>query len=142
MTRRHGATLAALTATVVLAASACSGTPASGAAVDAATRFYAAVADGDGAAACALLLPDAAESAAADEDATCAEAVTSGEIGDELSSRAGGLGEASAHVAGRQAQVLFAADTVFLTRSGSGWVVTAAGCDARPGRPYDCEVQA
>jgi hypothetical protein len=45
-------------------------------------------------------------------------------------------------VAGRQAQVRLGGDTVFLARSGDGWVVTAAGCDPRPDRPYDCEVAA
>ncbi|WP_309133754.1 hypothetical protein [Cellulomonas sp.] len=142
MDRRHGAAVAALTLAVALVASACSDAPASADAVDAAERFYAAVADGDGEAACALLLPDAAEAAADDADAPCALAVTSGAIGDDLASRADGLGTATAHVAGRQAQVLFAADTVFLARSGGGWVVTAAGCDSRPERPYDCEVEA
>lgn len=144
-TRRRVATLApavtcAFAVAVVLTG--CGGARASAAAVDAAEAFYAAVADRDGEAACALLLPDAAEAVADDADAPCADAVTSGDAGQELASRARGLGDATAHVAGRQAQVLFAADTVFLARSGDGWVVTAAGCDAVPDRPYDCEVAA
>jgi hypothetical protein len=31
-------------------------------------------------------------------------------------------------------------DTLFLTEVAGGWRVSAAGCTARPGRPYDCEV--
>ena len=46
------------------------------------------------------------------------------------------------HVAGRQAQVVTATDTVFLALSGDAWVVTAAGCTPRDDRPYDCEVEA
>ncbi|MFC8190539.1 hypothetical protein ACFUMH_02615 [Cellulomonas sp. NPDC057328] len=141
MDRRGGAAAVALALTSAFA-TACSGPPASSAPVAAAEAFYAAVAAGDGEAACALLLPDAAEAAADDADAPCAEALTSGRAGDELASRAGGRGDPTVHVAGRQAQVLLASDTVFLARSGDGWVVTAAGCDAVPDRPYDCEVAA
>jgi hypothetical protein len=32
------------------------------------------------------------------------------------------------------------ADTLFLTKVAGGWRVSAAGCTAREGRPYDCEV--
>ena len=46
------------------------------------------------------------------------------------------------HVAGRQAQVVTADDTLFLAVSGDAWVVTAAGCTPREDRPYDCEVEA
>ncbi len=142
MDTRPGAAAVALVLTCAFAVAGCAGAPSSPAAVDAAEAFYAAVTAGDGEAACALLLPDAAEAAADDADAPCAEALTASDVGEELASRADGQGEAEVHVAGRQAQVLFAADTVFLTRSGDGWVVTAAGCDAVPDRPYDCEVQA
>ncbi|MCA5894856.1 hypothetical protein LEP48_18030 [Isoptericola sp. NEAU-Y5] len=47
-----------------------------------------------------------------------------------------------AHVAGRQAQVATGDDTYFLALSGDGWVITAAACEPRPQRPYDCEVEA
>jgi hypothetical protein len=30
---------------------------------------------------------------------------------------------------------------LFLTVSGDHWLVTAAGCDARPDRPYDCVLE-
>jgi hypothetical protein len=39
-----------------------------------------------------------------------------------------------------RAQVRTATDTLFLTKVAGGWRVSGAGCAARPGRPYDCEV--
>jgi hypothetical protein len=39
-----------------------------------------------------------------------------------------------------RAQVRAGTDTLFLTEVAGGWRVSAAGCTARPGRPYDCEV--
>ncbi|MFM9372598.1 hypothetical protein [Streptomyces sp. Da 82-17] len=60
-------------------------------------------------------------------------------------------------VHGRQARVVLAKDTLFLTReagepgepgegepgedAGAGWRVVAAGCAPRPGQPYDCVLQ-
>ncbi len=105
-----------------------------------ALRFYAAIGDHDGDGACAVLAPTVAEAVAGDEGTTCAAAITSGEIGDDLIARSQDLATDGARVAGRQAQVRLGADTVFLARSGGSWVVTGAGCDARPERPYDCEV--
>jgi hypothetical protein len=134
-------TRAGVVAVALLVAGAVAGCGPSG---DAATRvameFYAAVGAGDGERACAALALAAAEAVAEDEDTTCADALTSGDVGAGLSARAAGAVPGEARVAGRQAQVHVGTDTVFLARSGSGWAVTAAGCDARPGRPYDCQV--
>jgi hypothetical protein len=105
-----------------------------------ALEFYGAIGDGDGDRACALLSLAAAEAVADDEGAPCPDSLTSGTVGDALAARAAAATLHDVRVAGRQAQVLVGSDTVFLARSGDGWVVTAAGCDARPGRPYDCEV--
>ncbi|WP_454050063.1 hypothetical protein [Cellulomonas sp. Marseille-Q8402] len=138
MTPRRG--FVALLA-VAGALSACS-PPSPGAAEDTALAFYAAVGAGDGAAACAVLAPSVAQTVSEEEESTCADALTSGDIGADLSERAAGVRADEARVAGRQAQVHLDADTVFLARSGDGWVVTAAGCDPRPQRPYDCEVAA
>jgi len=41
---------------------------------------------------------------------------------------------------GGSAPVLLEDDTVFLTRSGNEWKITAAGCTPRGERPYDCDV--
>lgn len=42
---------------------------------------------------------------------------------------------------GGDAQVRLDGDTVFLAETSAGWRVVAAGCTARPERPYDCEVE-
>jgi hypothetical protein len=103
----------------------------------------AAVKAGDGQAACDLLLPDAAESLEQDAEAPCATAVVEDpRAGQELAHRAADAGVTEVHVAGMQAQVVTASDTVFLARSGERWIITAAACERRPERPYDCEVEA
>ncbi|MCG7285207.1 hypothetical protein MHY85_04355 [Cellulomonas sp. ACRRI] len=112
------------------------------AAEDVAVAFSAAVADRDGDAACALLAASVAQTVAADAEAPCAQALSEGPVADDLAERAADARPEETRVAGRQAQVRLGSDTVFLARSGAGWVVTAAGCDPRPDRPYDCEVAA
>ncbi|KLN35756.1 hypothetical protein FB00_05565 [Cellulosimicrobium funkei] len=106
-------------------------------------ELAAAVAGGDGTAACALILPDAADALAADEGEPCADVVTApdGPLA-ALAAAGDDLVVEDVHVAGRQAQVVTATDTLFLAVSGDGWVVTAAGCTPREDRPYDCEVEA
>ncbi|MEN5075136.1 hypothetical protein ABE437_15045 [Isoptericola cucumis] len=137
--RRARQAAAALTL-VAAAAAGCAG-PGEGDAADVVTRFYAAVAAGDGDAACALLLPGAAQDLAHEAGSPCGEAlVDPSEAGGVLAERAGAPVDA-VHLAGGQAQVVTATDTVFLARSGESWVVTAAGCDPRGERPYDCEVE-
>ncbi|CAM3662849.1 hypothetical protein [Isoptericola cucumis] len=131
---------AAAALALVAAAAACAG-PGEGDAADVVTRFYAAVAAGDGDAACALLLPGAAQDLAHESGVPCGEAlVDPQEAGGVLAERAGAAVDA-VHLAGGQAQVVTATDTVFLARSGGTWVVTAVGCDPRGERPYDCEVE-
>jgi hypothetical protein len=41
---------------------------------------------------------------------------------------------------GDAAQVRIGRDVVFLTGTGTGWLVTAAACEPRGELPYDCEV--
>ena len=47
----------------------------------------------------------------------------------------------SVQVWGDDAQAKVGDDTVFLTRTDSGWKVTAALCEPRGDAPYDCEVE-
>jgi hypothetical protein len=47
----------------------------------------------------------------------------------------------SSTVWGDQAQVHLVGDTVFLTETGNGWKVTAAGCRSRGDAPYACRVE-
>lgn len=81
---------------------------------------------------CRLLTPAAAESAVTG-DQTCPQAV-----GDLRLPGAGPVGQVE--VWSDRAQVRAGADTLFLTRIDGDWRVSAAGCSARPDRPYDCEV--
>lgn len=132
------AALALVTATLA----GCAG-PGAAEAQDVVEDLAGALAVGDGDAACALILPAAADALAADEGEPCADVVTAPD-GPLAGLTAAGTQVVveDVHVAGRQAQVVTATDTVFLALSGDAWVVTAAGCTPRDDRPYDCEVEA
>jgi hypothetical protein len=82
---------------------------------------------------CALLTPATLAALESDASAPCAEAITAVPLG-------GGTVRA-VEVWGDGAQVRLTADTVFLTETGTGWKVTAAGCEPRGEQPYDCEVE-
>ena len=127
-------------ALAALSSGAC--TPAGDAPEQVVAGFYAALAAGDGVAACAALAPAVVEAVEEDFASACPEALTTGDLGADLQDRAQGTTEPRVRVAGRQAQAALGTDTVFLSRSGSGWLITAAGCTPRPERPYDCEVEA
>jgi len=132
---------AAVVALAAVVTAGCGG-PGDDAAQDVVARFYAAVAAGDGDAACALLLAGAAADLAEEERAPCPEALLDpAGPGAVLAERADAATVVTVRRAGSQAQVLTASDTVFLARSGNTWVVTAVGCDPRGERPYDCEVE-
>ncbi len=139
MTRRDGAHRAVTRSSVLVAAllvlPGCASVagPDAGAAGTAAERFHAAVAAGDGLAACSLLAPTTARERAGAEEAPCPEAVLAVDLPAAATSLEG-------HAYGRQAQVVLDGDTVFLTGSGADWLVVAAGCTPRPERPYDCTI--
>jgi hypothetical protein len=114
---------------VVLAVSGCA--PDSAGATAAAQEFRRAAAAGDTSAACSMLSPKAREKAAA--SGTCEDQLASLQLpttGPDLRTAR----------YGRNAMVEFEDDTVFLTASGSGWLVTGAGCMPRGDLPYDCDV--
>ncbi|GAA4593213.1 hypothetical protein GCM10023194_56980 [Planotetraspora phitsanulokensis] len=127
---RHAVRVMLATATALLVGvSGCSSVPDAriGAVVD---RFYGAVRDGRGDAACALLAPrTVAELGVGGSD--CAMSVL------ELRPP-GALRTVAAW--GSEAQVRLAADTVFLHRFPEGWRVRAAGCRPRGDEPYLCVV--
>jgi hypothetical protein len=82
---------------------------------------------------CALLTPTARASLESAGSAPCPEVI--GRV-----ALRGGAVEAVA-VWGGGAQVRLSGDTVFLTRTPSGWRVTAAACEPRGELPYDCRVE-
>jgi hypothetical protein len=138
----RGGPAGAVVALVIVAATACS-SPAQvrDDVADVAQEFYAAVGDGDGEAACTLLAPAVVEAVEDEEGEPCADALTSGDLGAALSARASD-GDVTVRRAGGQAQARTPQDTLFLAASGDTWVVTAAACDPRPPRPYDCALEA
>ncbi|WP_067813194.1 hypothetical protein [Actinomadura kijaniata] len=103
-----------------------------GQAAAAATAVLVAAQRGDGAGACAGLVPSAAESLET-QGRPCAEEIV------KLGLRSGPTD--GGEVWGDAARVRVGADTVFLFRWGDGWKVAAAGCRPRAGRPYECRVR-
>jgi hypothetical protein len=83
---------------------------------------------------CGLLVPAALEQVEQNAGVPCEEA-----IGD-LPLEGGDV--ARLEVWGGDAQVRLDGDTVFLTKTPTGWRVAAAVCSPRPEGPYDCEVEA
>jgi hypothetical protein len=82
---------------------------------------------------CELLAPATRTALESDGSAPCADVIG------ELPLPGGDV--TAVEVWGRDAQVrLDGGDVVFLTGTGAGWRVTAAGCEPRGELPYDCEV--
>ncbi|WP_340373881.1 hypothetical protein U5640_00950 [Streptomyces sp. SS7] len=100
----------------------------------AAQRFEESIRHSDGIRACAALAPDTRQEVEESAGTPCAQALL-----DEQPSPAGAVREVQVY--GRQAQVVLAADTLFLSAFPSGWKITAAGCTPRPRRPYQCQVK-
>ena len=123
-------------AVAALALGGCGATD-SGGAADAAERLYAAHADRDGDAACAILSDDTRKQLEQDAEQPCAAAVLELDLtGARVTATEAYVTEARVETNG--------GDSVFLEETGAhGWLVTAAGCRPVPGHeaPYDCEVE-
>jgi hypothetical protein len=126
---------------LVLATVALSGCGQSGARHDVravAARFYAAVQDGDGAAACGQLSPDTAKELEQQEKKSCPDAV--GDLGLTPA------GVTAVEVYATSAKVDFSnGASAYLDWSPSGWELSAVGCRPTEGEPKDhpmgCAVQ-
>jgi hypothetical protein len=117
---------------VLALTTACASAPGTDAVTRVADDWLAAARADDPTALCGLLTPSAAQSAVTG-DQTCPQA-----IGDLDLPADGPVGRVE--VWSDRAQVKTGTDTLFLTKVSGGWRVSAAGCTARPSRPYDCEV--
>lgn len=130
--RKRGAS-ACCTIVALAATAGCSAGPHRDVVSGAAVSFVTALERGNGAAACGLLTPSARQSAPGATDTTCAQAVTT--IDEH------GATVTAVQVWGDAAQVRVGGDVVFLRRISGAWLVSAAGCEPRPKRPYDCAVR-
>ena len=110
------------------------GSPDAHAAEKAAADFHRALDAGDASAACRFLAPRTVSELEKRGSGACDEAL--GSIGIP---QAGDV--VSGGVYGLSAQVILGGDTVFLSLTPSGWLVTAAGCTRVPDQPYNCEVK-
>jgi hypothetical protein len=97
------------------------------------TAFISALATGDTQAGCTLLAPATRDALEYQRSQTCAVAL------EQLSLPRGDLLDTTEW--GGEAQVHTTADTLFLTHTGHGWRIAAAGCQPRGDAPYACKVQ-
>jgi hypothetical protein len=95
-------------------------------------RIASTFAAADPSARCAVLAPATVAAVEAARSESCVRAMA------QLSLPEGAV--VSSTVRGDEAQVQLVGDTVFLTRTSSGWRVTAAGCRSRGGASYGCRL--
>jgi hypothetical protein len=101
-----------------------------------ADRFHAAVANGDGAAACSELAPETRSKLEQEEKSPCAEAILEVELPRDAQAGDAGVYVTSATVA------LGGGRITFLDQFADGWKVSADGCTkTAPDGPYDCELE-
>jgi hypothetical protein len=82
---------------------------------------------------CELLAPSTRAALESETSTACTDAITDVPLP--------GGSVTAVEVWGGAAQVRIGRDVVFLTETGSGWLVTAAACEPRRDLPYDCEVE-
>ena len=104
------------------------------AAANTALRFESTLAGHDNAALCADLAPGTRQELEDTAKSDCAQAIA----GSDLPTTSG---VRRVDVYGRQARVVLDGDTLFLSTFSDGWKITAAGCEPRPRKPYNCEIK-
>ncbi|MEU4191806.1 hypothetical protein AB0E69_07910 [Kribbella sp. NPDC026611] len=117
----------------VLTVSAC-GSKLPAASSSAAERFYRAIEQKQGAAACDLLAPQTVVEVEESAQARCPTAILGADI------PAGGT-VVELRQYGTEAQARMSGDTAFLAEFDDGWKVVAAGCTPDGQSPYDCKVK-
>ncbi|MDO9496398.1 MAG: hypothetical protein Q7J48_11905 [Nocardioides sp.] len=117
----------------VLLVSAC-GSPAGDDAERKASSLRGAIARDDGAAACAVLSARTLSELEQSSDKPCAQAIL-----EETLPTGGAVSQV--RVFGSMAQVRYDDETVFLSRYGGGWRVSAAGCTESASGIYDCVIK-
>jgi len=101
-----------------------------------AQRFHAALADGDGQAACDELSEETASKLEQQEKKPCEEAILSLEL-----VKGGTVADTRVYVTGALT-TLAGGRSDFLDEGPDGWRVSAAGCEpTAPSQPYDCELE-
>ncbi|MGW4911872.1 hypothetical protein [Streptomyces sp. NPDC004270] len=100
----------------------------------AALHFEESVQRADGTQACAALAPETRQELQLSAKAPCAKALLEEQLSSARVVR-------EVQVYGRQARVVLAADTLFLSVFPAGWKITAAGCVPRPHQPYQCQIK-
>lgn len=101
---------------------------------ESATSFTRLVAAGQYAPACERLAPATRTELESDADAACPAALASLRLPPATPVY-------RVEVYGQQAWVELRGDTMFLARTDTGWVVTAAGCLLHSGEVYECTVK-
>jgi hypothetical protein len=98
-------------------------------------RFYQAIADKDGAAACGVLAPRTRSELEQSAKKDCASAVLEESLPQVTTPR-------SVQAYGTMSQVRYGSETAFLSRYGDSWKVYAAGCKppSSQSTPYDCQI--
>ena len=102
-------------------------------------RFYASIADGDGAAACEQLGEETVKQLESQSGQACADAVT------RLDLEPGAIQSVAVYATNAKID-LDTGESAFLSPEPAGWRMSAIGCKAEQGkprdRPLDCEVEA
>ncbi|MFH8487217.1 hypothetical protein [Streptomyces longisporoflavus] len=131
----RGVRTGALAAALLAALTGCGGVQErEGAAADAVLRFQESLHGPDTRRGCAQLAPGTRDELEQTTELPCARALSDAGLPTAADVR-------TVDVYGRQARVVTARDTLFLSSFPGGWKITAAGCTERPEMPYQCLVK-
>lgn len=131
--RRHGSGPWSLILAAMLLATVSGCAPSGEGPSNAAQAFRTALVRHDLDAACAFLAPATVQSVAKDGGRSCPSGL-------EHAAFVADGSPSATEVFGRSALVTFGEENVFLTQSGSRWLVDAAGCTAVEDGPFDCAI--